>query len=360
MIAKFANPWHCKYMTDEIKITNENHVGIICLNRPRAINALTPDMILLIHETLLVWASDKDIHLVMFEGEGEKGFCAGGDVRWTRDRVLSGDHDEAFKFFALEYEMNHLISTFPKPIVALTHGVVMGGGIGIAGHCKYRITTENSHFAMPEAAIGYFCDVGVRSLLVKGPRHRALMFMLGGTLVGAVDGVFLGLSDTVILENGLVPMRNRIIAAGSAPDVDVAITSLCARFGISYGFATFCNLADKFAKVFEGTDLGEIYARLEREIAKKSELTEIAKTILARCPTSNVVHVAGIDAAHQNPEIGAVLAADLRLAHLLAIRDDFIEGVRAVLVDKDNTPIWVPSVVTEVDCPAIHAALARK
>ncbi len=326
MIAKSRDPWHCKYMTDEIKITIENHVGIICLNRPRAINALTPDMIMLIRETLLEWSIDSDIHLVMFEGEGEKGFCAGGDVRWTRDQVLSGNHDEAFKFFALEYEMNYLISTFAKPIVALTHGVVMGGGVGIAGHCKYRITTENSRFAMPEAAIGYFCDVGVRSLLVNGPRHRALMFMLGGTLVGAVDGVFLGLSDTVILENGFSSMRDGIIAAGSAADVDVAIVSLCARFGISYGFATFCNLADKFAKVFEGTDLGVIYTKLEREITKKSELSEIAQTILGRCPTSNVVHLAGIDAARQNREIGAVLEADLRLAHLLAVRDDLSRG----------------------------------
>ena len=347
-------------MTDEIKISIENHVGIICLDRVRAINALTPDMIMGIRETLLAWAADANIHLVMFEGKGEKGFCAGGDVRWTREKILSGYHEEAFKFFALEYDMNRLISTYAKPIVALTHGVVMGGGIGIAGHAKYRITTENSRFAMPEAAIGYFCDVGVRSLLCQGHRHRALMFMLAGTLVGAVDGVLLGLSDTVILENGFSTMRDGIVAAGSTPDVDASITSLCARFGISYGYATFCNLADRFAHVFEGTDLGEIYAGLEREVAKKSELAEVAEIILARCPTSNAVHVACLDAARDNPDIGEVLKADLRLAHLLAVREDFIEGVRAVLVDKDNAPNWKPSLASQVDYGAIRCVLAQK
>ena len=340
-----------------LNISIDNGVGIIGLNRPKAINALTPQMMMSIHGILQEWSKNTEIRFVLIEGKGEKGFCAGGDVRWTREIVLRGDEKEAFEFFKLEYEMNHMIATYDKPIVALTHGVVMGGGLGLAGHAKYRITTENSRFAMPEAAIGYFCDVGVRSILAKGARHRALMFMLAGSLVGAVDAVVLGLSDTMILESGFASMRASLIKAGSASDVDAQILGLCAAFGISYGFASFCNLADKFAKLFDSIDATEIYAKLELEVAKKSELAEIAQIILSRCPTSNWVHVLGLDAARQRPNVFEVLAADLRLAHLLAVREDFIEGVRAVLVDKDHAPIWAPAQIDQVDVDAIRKAL---
>lgn len=347
-------------MKTNLEISIENGVGIICLNRPEAINALTPVMMQGIHAILLEWMEDAAVRLVLIEGKGERGFCAGGDVRWTRDLVLSGEQAEAFEFFALEYDMNKMIATYPKPIVALTHGVVMGGGLGLAGHAKHRITTENSRFAMPEAAIGYFCDVGVRSILAGTHRHQALMFMLAGSLVSAIDGVLLGLTDTVILENGLVAMREGIISAGSASDVDTQILNLRITFGISYGFANFCKLADQFAKVFDSESALEIYANLETEISKKSDLAETASLILSRCPTSNLVHVLGLDAARAEPDIGEVLAADLRLAHLLAIRDDFVEGVRAVLIDKDHKPKWTPNNIASVDVDAINSVLRQK
>lgn len=345
-------------MNNNLEISMENGVGIICLNRPEAINALTPQMMQGIHATLLKWAEDATVRMVLMEGKGERGFCAGGDVRWTRDLILSGEQAEAFDFFALEYDMNRMIATYAKPIVALTHGVVMGGGLGLAGHAKHRITTENSRFAMPEAAIGYFCDVGVRSILARTHRHQALMFMLAGSLVSAIDGVLLGLTDTVILENGFLAMREGLIAAGSAKDVDANIVALRSTFGISYGFANFCKLADQFAAVFAPEDALEIYANLKLEISKKSDLAEVATLILSRCPTSNLVHVLGLDAARVEPDIAKVLASDLKLAHFMAVRDDFIEGVRAVLIDKDHKPKWQPENLSNVDANSIISSLA--
>ncbi len=347
-------------MNNNLEISVENGVGVICLNRPEAINALTPHMMQGIHAILLKWAEDDAVRLVLFEGKGERGFCAGGDVRWTRDLVLGGEQAEAFDFFALEYDMNRMIATYAKPIVALTHGVVMGGGLGLAGHAKHRITTENSRFAMPEAAIGYFCDVGVRSILARAHRHQALMFILAGSLVSAIDGILLGLTDTVILENGYSAMREGIIAAGGAMDVDANIVALRSTFGISYGFANFCKLADQFAAVFAPESALEIYANLEAEISKNSDLAEVASVILSRCPTSNLVHVLGLDAARNEPDISEVLAADLRLAHFLAVRDDFVEGVRAVLIDKDHKPKWQPDTLSRVDENAIILALRQK
>lgn len=362
MIANIDAPWHCKCMTDEIKITIESNVGIIRLNRPRAINALTPDMILLIRDTLRAWDIDHDIRLVIFEGEGEKGFCAGGDVRWTRDKVLSGAHGEAFEFFALEYEMNHLISTFSKPIVALTHGVVMGGGIGIAGHAKYRIATQGARFAMPEGAIGFYCDVGVRSLLAGVERQRALMFMMHGGLVGIADALALNLSDCMIGGDDILQVRTDLIALGDmfgdCNNLNSAIQDLMKSISHDPGQPEFCLLADAQKEIFAGTDCVAIIERIESRANGNSDFSQVAQTIMGRCPTSHYVHVACLDAARKDPEIGAVLEADLRLAHHLVVRNDFIEGVRAVLVDKDNTPIWNPSLVSKVDEMAINTALA--
>ncbi len=348
-----------KNQDHHIECSVENGVGILTLNRPEAINALTPYMIETIRQTLLDWRDDEGVRVVLFEGKGPRGFCAGGDVRWTRQMVLDGNRAQAFDFFALEYDMNRIIATYAKPIVALTHGVVMGGGLGLAGHARHRFTTQGSRFAMPEAAIGFFCDVGVRSLLAKVNRHQAMMFMLAGTLVSSADGVLLGLTDTIICDEGLAEMRAGIIAAGSAGDVEGEIGALETRFGIKREAGEFCHLADRFEKVFAPKSAEEIYENLEEEISQGSELAKTASIILSRCPTSNRVHVPALDAARQVPEITRVLEVDLRLAHILAKRADFLEGVRAVLVDKDHAPNWQPPHILDVEGKAIDAALAQ-
>ncbi len=344
-------------MTRETFIAVENGVGIIRLNRPGAINALTPDMILSISDALQRWRNDEGVRLVLFEGEGERGFCAGGDVRWTRDVLLGGDREKAFRFFALEYDMNRMIAVYEKPVVALTHGVVMGGGIGLAGHARYRIALGNARFAMPEAAIGFFCDVGVRSILARAQRHRALMFMLAGTLVGAADAIALGLSDVWVRAKERDRVRARLMEAGEARNVGQALDDIMKTYARDPGPLEFCALADDFRDVFAGHDYAEIVPVLERHARGHGELASVAEIILSRCPTSNQVHVLGHDAAVVNSDIGAVLEADLRLARLLAPREDFIEGVRAVLVDKDHSPRWRPAAIGDVDTGAIILAL---
>ena len=345
-------------MTDQIKTSIEGAVAILCLNRPEAINALNPEMMAAIYEKLSGWVADDNISLVVLEGEGKRGFCAGGDVRWTREAVLEGRAEEADAFFALEYSVNKMISTYPKAIVALTHGAVMGGGIGLAGHAKYRFTHTASRFAMPETAIGFFCDVGVQSLLAGVPRHRALMFMMSGDVVSAVDAVALNLADRVVAPEEFETVRTRIIAAGNGQNVAVELDELTKTDAEKAGESEFSLLADEHADCFEPEDCGEIVERLVRASQGSEDLKRVVHLIETRCPTSMWVHVLARKAARLDSEIGAVLARDLRLARLMVRRDDFAEGVRAVLVDKDQSPGWEPADIADVDQNAITRALA--
>jgi len=344
-------------MQNEIGAMVENGVGIITLKREKTINALTPEMIKTISKSLKEWSKDPLVRMVLFEGEGKRGFCAGGDVRWTREKVLAGEMERVAKFFEAEYKMNLMIATYDKPVIALTHGVVMGGGIGLAGHARYKIASKTARFAMPEAAIGLFCDVGVRSILAAIPRHQALMFMLSGSMVTTPDAIALGLADICIRDGDFAQVRSQIIKAGDAPDVKKAIEEIMKLNGIDPGVADFCKLADKFIAVFESDDCKEIYANLGAHVERETELAQIAGIILGRCPTSNFVHVVGLDAAIKQPDIANVLQADLSLAKFMGAREDFIEGVRAVLVDKDQKPNWRPNDIALVDRGKILTAI---
>ncbi|HHG90346.1 MAG TPA: enoyl-CoA hydratase/isomerase family protein [Devosia sp.] len=345
-------------MNDLIKTSIEGAVAILRLNRPEAINALNPEMMASIHQKLTDWAADDSISLVVFEGEGKRGFCAGGDVRWTRSAVLEGRAEQADAFFALEYSVNKMIATYPKPLAALTHGAVMGGGIGLAGHAKYRFTHEGSRFAMPETAIGFFCDVGAQSLLAAVPRQRALMFMLSGDVVGAADAVALNLADRMVKAEEFKAFGERIVDAGNDANAHAALQELVGEGEGGGGRPEFCLLADTHADCFEPEDCSEIIGRLVGASQSSEALNRIVHLIQTRCPTSMWVHVLSRKAATADSEISAVLARDLRLAHLMVRRDDFAEGVRAVLVDKDRSPRWQPEKIADVDQEEIIRALA--
>jgi len=351
--------WQWEIMQNEIDISRQGRAGVITLNRPKAINALSANMILAIRGALEKWTSDKKVRLVLFKGTGGRGFCAGGDVRWTREAFLAGRHEQALGFFALEYAMNKQIATYDKPVAALTHGVVMGGGIGLAGHAKFRISTLDARFAMPEAAIGFFCDVGARSILAHLPRHLALAFMLSGEAVPVSDAIKLGLSDIAIKLDQYDDMQRDIIAAASADDVGTALQSLMDSRKIDAGRGEFCPLADAHKDCFAGTNASTILARLNKAAQNFEKLAPMARRIAGRCPTSHWANLIALDDARANSEIGAVLSGDLALAHYLAPRNDFLEGIRAVLIDKDQRPKWKPAGISEVDTDKIEAVFAN-
>lgn len=343
---------------DDISISIEGACGIIRLSRPKAINALTADMIAAVRAALDAWDEDDRVRAVLIEGEGEKGLCAGGDVRATRELALLGDTRRVFAFFADEYDMNGLIATYPKPIVALQHGIVMGGGIGISSHARYRIATVSSRFAMPEGAIGFFCDVGVNAILYKTAEARALAFLLSGQTVGAADAIALGLADAAVPEEALVSLRTRVIEAAQAGDPDTAITTLIQSESVDAGEAGFCGLADSLAPVFAAESAAAIIEGL-LDLAEEGDpgAAALHGPMARHCPTSLAAIVLSHRRARQLRDVRAILEDDLALARYMALRPDFAEGVRAVLVDKDRSAKWQPARIADVDIGALERVL---
>ncbi|WP_158626091.1 enoyl-CoA hydratase/isomerase family protein [Arsenicitalea aurantiaca] len=334
-----------------LDIARAGRLGIIALDRPDAINALDLGMATGIIETLETWRADDDVRVVVFEGKGPRGFCAGGDVRAIRSHVLAGDLEAASRFFAAEYEMNRVIATYPKPVVALAEGVVMGGGLGIAGHAGFRFTTPGAKFAMPEAAIGFIPDVGVQCILAKAPRERALLFMLAGVPVGAGDARALGLTDCVVPPARLDSVRSAIGSAADAENVDAALVAIMQAEGIDPDPPVLVAAADRLAGPLSLDGAGAI------EAAIADVDPELGAVIGTRCPTSLAAILAAQDRARALPDIADVLAMDLRLARMMVGRDDFVEGVRAVLIDKDQKPGWSPARFEDVGLSAIASAV---
>jgi enoyl-CoA hydratase len=331
-------------MTPELEISMTGALGSIALNRPQAINALSLAMIEGISAQLAAWEDDPAIRAVLFTGNGPKGFCAGGDVRAARALVVDGKPDEADAYFAAEYRMNGMIADYAKPLVALTHGIVMGGGIGIAGHCAFRITQAGARFAMPESAIGFFADVGVNAILAQAPVNRALLFLMSGVSVGASDALALGLADAVVLPERIGAIRDGLAAAAGATSPERAIVQLMEAESVVAGDAPFAALADQLSGA-EPDSPAEFLAQVEAVPA----LAEIAALFATRCPGSLVATFFAQLKSRRLMDVSKTLEMDLRLAAVMARRPDFAEGVRAVLVDKDQAPRWSPPSLAALD-----------
>ena len=339
-------------MTNQLDITTAGALGRIGLNRPQAINALSLEMIQEIDGTLSRWRDDPQIAAVLFTGNGAKGFCSGGDVRAARGLVLEGKAAAADAYFAAEYGMNGLIATYPKPLVALTHGIVMGGGIGIAGHCGIRITQPGARFAMPESAIGFFADVGVNAILAKAPLNRALLWLMSGVTVGTADAMALGLVDGIVAPERVEALNADIFVAAGQPDPRAAIVRLLEAEAIDRGEASFCALADLLP-----ADAAESPAAFVAAVEAIPALAEIAALLRTRSPASLTATFHAQLAARQLMDVTQTLAMDLRLAGVMARGPDFAEGVRAVLVDKDQKPAWRPATLSALDPGPILGAV---
>ncbi|MFD1943311.1 enoyl-CoA hydratase/isomerase family protein [Paradevosia shaoguanensis] len=341
-------------MTGLIETTTEGRLGIITLNRPEAINALSGPMIASIVETLEAWRGDDAVRAVLFEGNGNRGFCAGGDVRAAREYMLSGRQAEAEAYFGAEYAMNALIAGYEKPVVALTHGAVMGGGIGIAGHAKFRFTSMQSRFAMPEAAIGFVVDTGVNAILARALPHRALAFLMVGIPVGPADAFALGLTDCVVQPEAMAGIKTELVVASEAADIETTIVTLMQSEGVEPGEPEFCEAADALELVFEEATAGQV---VHAALGSGTE-ERLGTTLLTRSPTSLEAILQSHRAARSMRGIDDVLALDFALARYLVAEPDFCEGVRAVLVDKDQKPQWSPADFGGVRVEAIREVVA--
>lgn len=338
---------------DEVLYAVDGRLGRARLNRPRAINALDRASVDSLLAQLTAWADDDAVGAVLLDGAGERGLCAGGDVRALREAVLAGRHDEAVAYWEAEYAVDALIADYPKPFVAWMDGIVMGGGVGVSAHGSVRLATERTRLAMPETIIGFFPDVGGLWLLSRAPGELGTHVALTGAPVGGADAVLLGTADVVVASSG----KEAVISALRA-DPTLGATALADAAG-GDGGAEASWLADNRSWIDEcyaGDDAGVIVDRLLGH--PEAPAREAGALVAARSPHSVAVTLEALRRA-ASLDVHGVLAQDLVLGAVFARHPDFAEGIRAQVVDKDRAPRWAAASVRDISRAEVLAAFGE-
>ena len=322
-------------MTAEVHLHTHGRAGHISLARPKALHALTQAMCEAMSEALLGWRDDPAIEAILIDHAEGRGFCAGGDVALVRRSALEDSGEAGRAFFFAEYRLNHLLFTYPKPVVAFMDGVTMGGGVGISQPAKYRVATENTLFAMPEGAIGLFPDVGAGWYLprLKG-RTGAFMALTGARLDGA-ECLWAGLATHYLPSERLAEAKARIV------DAPGEITAILDELSAAPPGARISGNAEKIDRLFAADGLEEIIAALEAEPSDWA--AKELKAVTTKCPATAKVALRELAEGARRIDFAEEMRAEYRLAARMMLRPDFAEGVRAVLIDKDNAPRWNPA-----------------
>lgn len=331
----------------------ERGVGHLTLNRPRAINALDLDMLTRLQAALDGWEHDPDIEVILLDGAGERGFCAGGDVRRLREHVLAGAAEEVSAFFRTEYAVDARIGDYPKPVVAVADGVTMGGGIGLAGHAAVRVVTERSRLAMPETRIGLTPDVGGSWLLARAPGRTGEYLALTGATMDAADAIYAGFADALVPSERIGDLRDALLSRAD-PATPAEIVLL---FDETPAPSALAAARDWIDDAFAAETVAEIVARLHAR--PEAEAQVAADTLAELSPTSLTVTLAAVRAARALPDLHAALAQEYGLVlWFAATQPDLAEGIRAQLVDKDRDPRWQPAHLEGVAPDTAARALA--
>lgn len=336
---------------DEVLYAVDGPLGRVRLNRPRAINALDKASVDSLGQVLGEWASDDRVHAVLVEGAGERGLCAGGDVRALREAIVTGDERLPMDYWEAEYAVDQQVAAFPKPYVAWMDGIVMGGGVGVAAHGSVRLVTERTQLAMPEVIIGFFPDVGVLHLLARAPGETGTHLALTGSPVGGADAILLGLADVLVGSEA-----HGAVVAALREDPTLDAEALAARVGRLDGEAARSWLEAQrgwIDECYRGEDPVVILERLRAR--PEPEAREAAATIASRSPWSVAVTLEALRRA-ASLDLAGVFAQDLALGPAFVRHPDFVEGIRAQLVDKDRSPRWTHASVADVPREEVLAA----
>lgn len=321
----------------EVLFDRRGRVGHIILNRPRAINALTHGMVVAISAKLAEWESDDSVETILLTGSGERGLCAGGDIVTLYNDAKSGETELSSQFWGDEYQLNAVISNYPKPYVAIMDGIVLGGGIGLSAHGSHRIVTERSKIGMPETGIGFFPDVGGTWLLSHAPGELGTHLSLTAGSVDAADAIAVGLADSFVQTSDL-------------PALYAALETTAAAEAIA-GFASLPPASSLLARqdFFDGAYSADSVAVIIERLGEDAA----AAAISSQSPTALTVTLAALRRARDLPSLEAALAQEYRMATRAVHSPDFAEGVRAQVIDKDRQPKWQPATLAEVDAATI-------
>ena len=337
--------------TDEVLIRIEGEVGRITLNRPKALHALTTAMCKAMTEALLAWRYDPAVKLVLMDHSGERGFCAGGDIRMLAESGAS-DGKDARQFFFIEYRLNHLLFEYAKPVVVIMDGVTMGGGVGLAMPAGYRVATERTTFAMPETGIGLFPDVGGGWFLPRMPSHIGTWLALTGGRIKAADCELVGVATDFVESDKIEALKAAIVADPAA--IDGVLT----EFEGDAGRPPLAAHQDEIDRVFGADTLEEILTRLKAAGTEWAD--EQLRVMGTKSPQTMKVALRQLRLGGKMESFAENMTMEYRIGARVVQRHDFIEGVRAVIIDKDNAPRWNPPSaegVTEAMLDEIFAPL---
>jgi enoyl-CoA hydratase len=330
----------------EVICEKQGEAGVITLNRPRALNALTLNMVRGMRQALDTWAVDPQVTRVIVQGAGEKAFCAGGDIRRLTELLQAGERAEALAFWREEYRLNILIKRYPKPYISLVDGIVMGGGVGVSLHGSHRIAGGRYLFAMPEVGIGFFPDVGATYALPRLPGQTGMYLALTGERVKQADALMLGLATHAVSSEAIEPLRQALIAGEPIEDA-------LAEASGNPGPAPLSAERTVIDSCFSAESAAAVLQRLDEAAGNGSEFAaKTAAGMRTKSPTSMSI-------AFEQVRRGASLdfedamRTEFRIVSRIGEGKDFFEGVRAVLIDKDNQPRWEPASLNAVTRAAV-------
>jgi len=331
-------------MTDDILFERRGAAGLVTLNRPQALNAVTYDMVWALRAQLDAWADDPAITRVIIQAAGARAFSAGGDIRALYDLGKAGRAAEALQFWRVEYPLNAAIKTFRKPYVALVDGLVMGGGVGVSVHGSHRVAGDRFQFAMPEVGIGFFPDVGATWFLPRMPGELGTYCGLTGERFGIGDACAAGLATHRI-------PSARFAALLEGLSGTVSVDAALAAFAEPAGEAPIVSRRTAIDRLFKGDRVEDILEALDRETAGAGHdaawAGKTAAVIRTKSPLSLKIALAQVRRG-KAWDFETCMRAEFRIVSRIMHGSDFYEGVRAVIVDKDNKPRWRPAALGEV------------
>lgn len=340
-------------MTDEnvsdedVLFERKGRAGVITLNRPRALNALTLEMVRKIHPQLRAWADDENVHHVVIQAAGEKAFCAGGDIRALYDWGRAGD-DRFLTFYREEYQLNTYIKRYPKPYIALMGGITMGGGVGVSVHGSHRVATEGLTFAMPETGIGLFPDVGGTYFLPRCPGGIGMYLALTGSRLKVADALYARIVTHHVPADRMADLTDALC---DARDPTAAIVS----FAVDPGRPPLLENRDALDRCFSADSVEDVLSGLAAE--QSDWATALADVIQSKSPTSTKIAFRQIREGAKC-EFEECMRIEYRMVSRVFEAHDFFEGIRAVVIDKDQAPHWQPVSLAEVSTEIVDAYFA--
>jgi len=339
----------------EIICDIRNHVAFITLNRPAALNALTLGMVVELHALLTKCATDEGVHAVLLRGAGEKAFCAGGDIRALYESCKRSEslHHE---FFAAEYPLDYFLHRFSKPYIALLDGITMGGGMGLAQGSRHRIVGERTRMAMPEVGIGLFPDVGGSYFLSRLPGALGTYLALTGAPIRAADSLYAQLADAYLTPASVAALVDALATVAWTCDHEADVSRLVTTHASEPPPAPLASLRPAIDVHFAQPSVAAIFASLERATAGEHAewAAQTAKLMRGRSPTMLAVALRQLERG-KALDLASCFRMELGMVQQCFDQGDFLEGVRALIIDKDNAPRWNPGRLEDVTDAAVEA-----